>query len=299
MRPRRLWDWILSKLTIDFDFDFSLVSEPPPPGPAQVTVAGTFARFHARAHGDPTRLHTLFLDVAPKLKAAERFAQPTLHCGHFFAAGADSARSEADNYGIDLSTRFLLEVELEIPDILDLTNQETLRDAVAAAADPDLAFEASPYTRSLRVVLDQSNGGNPITDEIGATAFRRGDRGIRFIGVRAISTDELRSVQYRGGTDYHLDREAGLFADLRAKPELVNLVIFSAADVVLHTRRFRVDKGLWRMNPLFGAEPATLDAVYDREGLPRSVVGDPSEWLRSTAASQPFLLDYGRAEDDA
>jgi hypothetical protein len=281
------------------EFDFSgikLVADPPPLGPAQVPVSGTFARFHARAHGDPARLHTLLLDVDGKLAAAERFAQKGLHCGHFFAAGAEGARSEAKNYGIDLRERFLLEIDLEIPDILDLTNQDTLRDAIDAATDPAQHMAMRPYTQSLNVVLDQSNGGNPITDKVGAMAFRRGDRGILFFGARALTNRELRGIVEAGGMSYVLDREAGLFEDLRAQRDLVNLVIFSAADAVLHTRRFKVDGGPWRENPLFGAAPGELDAVYERDGLPSSVVGDPKEWLTADIEPEPFPLDHRRAD---
>jgi hypothetical protein len=295
---RELWDFVRHpSLGPDIDLsDLQLVVDPPPPGPAQVPVEGTFARFHSRAFGDPARLHTLLLDVSAKLDAAERFAQKGLHCGHFFAAGAEGARSEARNYGIDLRGRFLLEVELEIPDILDLTNQDTLRDAVALATDPAQELTMRPYTQSLAIVLDQANGGNPITDKLGATAFHRGDRGILFFGARALTNRELSGVVNGGGMSYHLDREAGLFADLRAQKDLLNLVIFSAADAVLHTRRFRVDGGPWWDNPLFGAPQAELDAVYQREGLPASVVGDPKEWLMADVESQPFPLDHGRAD---
>jgi hypothetical protein len=97
-----------------------------------------------------------------------------------------------------------------------------------------------------------------------------------------------------GATNYIPDLEAGLFADLRARPDATNLVIVAAADVVVRTRRFRVDGGAWRENPLFGATPEALAAVYEREGLPASVVGDPKEWLRIDVESVPFPLDEDR-----
>jgi hypothetical protein len=166
---RDLWDLIRHGLDFDIDLtDIQLVADPPPIGPAQVSVGGVFARYHARAYGDPARLHSLFLDTAGKLNASERFARAGLHCGHFFAAAAGGALEEARYCGIDLSDRFLLEVDIEIPDILDLTNQDTLRDAIAAASDPAEEMAVRPYTQSLRVVVDQTTGGNPITDAVGA-----------------------------------------------------------------------------------------------------------------------------------
>src|SRR5690349_4130532 len=81
-----------------------------PWGPARVAVSGDHARLHSNAHGDPSRLHTLFVDSPEKLAASERFAAARFQCGHFFAADPAGARSEAAHYGVDASTRYMLEV---------------------------------------------------------------------------------------------------------------------------------------------------------------------------------------------
>jgi len=251
-------------------------------GDSSVAVSGPLARFHSRQHGDPSRLHSLLLDTLGKKVAAERFAPAHLFCGHFFAKDADGALSEAGHYGIDLDGRFLLEVIVsELPDVLDLTNEQVLRRVVAAVTDVSEDFLSRPFSQSLAVVLDQSSGGNRLTDAIGSQAFRNGYKGVRFFGARAIDDEQLRYALGQGSWAMWLEDECGLFEDLRARPDLVNVVSFSGSDLVRYITDFRIDGGAWQENALFGLSTTEIEHVYQREALPFSAVGNPENWIQT------------------
>jgi hypothetical protein len=262
----------------DFSIDFGdAFGEVEPPGPHRVVVSGVLARLHSVAHGDPRRLHTLFVDNEAKLAAQERFAAGGFHCGHFFAAGAAGARSEAAHYGIDVHERFLLEVDMEISEILDLTNHEALNEAIASQMDLS-TIGSRPYT-GLLMLMDQTSGGNGLTDDLGIEALRAGCRGVRFFGARAIGDSDYNEM-LMARENIWPDDEARTIASLRRKPDVTNIVVFSASDVVRHARRHRVNGGAWIENPLWASTEAEYAEACARDGIPPSVVRDPQDWFR-------------------
>jgi hypothetical protein len=283
---KRAWRFInpLSRILPDFDLSEGWeewaeeeFGPPPPAGPWRITVDGVFARFHSREHGDPQRLHTLFVDAAEKLAARERFAGYDFISGHFFAAGATGARSEAAHYGIDMSSRFLLEVELELPDVLDFTNYEALPSYINRHV-PKSEEPVSP-SAALLLLLDQTSGGNSFLTDMGWQAAKEGYRGVRFFGARALDDQSFQSAT--AYNNVFPGDDAKLYERLRKKdPSPINVVIFFAANVVRYTRRFRVDGGEWRKNPLFGADEAQVVDLYEREGLPSPVAMDFNDLIQ-------------------
>jgi len=260
----------------------------PPAGPWRITVEGVFARFHSRAYGDPQRLHTLFVDVAQKLAAQERFAGYNFVSGHFFAADTTGARSEAAHYDIDMSSRFLLEVELELPDVLDLTNYEALPEYI----NRNLHKSVKPVapTDALLALLDQTSGGNSLLTDIGAQAAKEGYRGVRFFGARALDDESFQSVLRHSNVFPGDDKK--LYERLRsADPPPINVAIFFAANVARYTRRFRVDGGEWRENPQFGADEAQMVALYEREGLPSPIAMDFDELIQLAPPEDPEIVE--------
>jgi len=260
----------------------------PPAGPSRITVEGVFARFHSRRYGDPQRLHTLFVDVAEKLAAHERFAGYDFISGHFFAADATGARSEAAHYGINMSSRFLLEVDIELPDVLDLTNYEALPEHI----NRNLHKSVKPVapTDALLALLDQTSGGNILLTEIGAQAAIAGYRGVRFFGARALDDESFRSVLRHSNVFPGDDKK--LYERLRrADPPPINVAIFFAVNVARYTRRFRVDGGEWRENPLFGADEAQVVALCEREGLASPIPMDFDELLRLAPPEEGEILE--------
>jgi hypothetical protein len=248
-----------------------------PWGPARTTVSGGYARLHSRVHGDPDRLHTLFVDHPEKLAAQERFAPEGFQCGHFFAADPAGARSEAEHYGVDASARFLLEVELELPDVLDLANYEVLGEWLSKNLDQRY-ISGRPF-EGLLTVIDQTSGGNALTDHIGTQAFVDGYRGVRFFGARAVSDRDLEEMRNTWSIVFG-DEEERMCASFRRKPAVTNLVVFTAANVVRHTRAYRVADGPWRENPLFGATEAEYVSACERDGIPPSAAPDPRDFMQ-------------------
>lgn len=268
-----------------------------PWGPGRISVTGDQARLHSNAHGDPTRLHTLFVDGPEKLAAPERFAAARFQCGHFFAGDPAGARSEASHYGVDSRDRFLLEVRLELPDVLDLTNYETLSGRLRAMLDAKHT-SGKPY-EGLLMVIDQNNGGNLGTDDIGTQAFVDGYRGVRFFGARAVSDADLNEMRNTWSIVFG-DEEERMCAFLRRKPAVTNLVVFTAANVVRYARAHRIDGGPWRQNELFGASEDDYLRACERDGVPPSSAPDPSSLFR--AAPNPddgfFSTNYERPPRD-
>jgi hypothetical protein len=284
-RLKRAWGFVSP--FPEFDFDISegweewadLAFGPiPPAGLWRITIDGEFARFQSSKHGDPERLHTLFVDASDKFAAKERFAGYDFVAGHFFAADAAGARSEAEHYRMDLSSRFLLEVQLRLPDVLDLTNYEALPDYIQRNLD-DSEKPVTPHI-ALLALLDQTSGGNKVLTNIGVQAVKDGYRGVKFFGARILDDKNFESIT--SGTAYALPGDPErMYEHLRRQnPPPINVVVFSAANVVRYTRAFRVDRGEWRENPLFEADEAELDHLYVSEGLPSPSAMDLSDAFR-------------------
>jgi hypothetical protein len=103
---------------------------------------------------------------------------------------------------------------------------------------------------------------------------------VKFFGARILDDKNFESIT--SGTAYALPGDPErMYEHLRRQnPPPINVVVFSAANVVRYTRAFRVDRGEWRENPLFEADEAELDHLYVSEGLPSPSAMDLSDAFR-------------------
>ena len=246
------------------------------PGPARIRWTGVYARLHSRQWGTPDKFHTLFVDTEGKRNARERFAEPLP--GHFFSATVAGARAEAAYYNVQTRSRFLLEVELELPDVFDLTKY----DVMLSEYQRTWARSRIHLCHRFALSVDQSAGGNPLTDDVGIDAFLDRYRGIQFFSVRALTDDHMTEIVTTKEDLY--TNHAGKFCNrLRGEPDIQNLVVFTAGNVVRHTKAYRVNGKKWRPNPRSGLDDDSLEEVYHNEGLPTPMY--PSRKLLSTGTA--------------
>lgn len=243
--------------------------KPPQPAnhalPFSTTFSHSLARFHPRKYLRHDAFWATFLDNRSKWKARERFAGSWLNCGHFFSRTPGGARAEAEFYGLAYNQdRALLEVDVHLEEVLDLTNSHHLREVVARFSEDSERARRAPSIHSLKFLIDQSQGGNAFTDQIGLWATKKGYTAIQFFSARALSDDQLSNLRsdLSSTSDLVGYFESLYFDTLDRDPDLLNLVVLSAPVLMTSISKYRVDETKWRKNPHSGQGLEEMDGLY-------------------------------------
>jgi hypothetical protein len=134
-----------------------------------IRFAGTLYRWH-----EPKRFWSgedfwrTFQDGPWKWDSQQRFAGQDINSGHYFALSSEGAEAEVRSYRIDFSRHRLLEVELSLESILDLTHEHNIRrfGVDGPIKNPEV-FGDDFFMGMLSQLLARILNGNKLTDYIG------------------------------------------------------------------------------------------------------------------------------------
>jgi hypothetical protein len=223
--------------------------------PYSIRLQGNVYRWHAREHvheGDA--FFKTFEDGPWKWAAQGRFAGKNLNCGHYFGLSVEAATEEAKYYGIDEQKAVLLELEGASTRILDLTHPDVMRAIFEMHIDNHEIVSWS-YFNMLQELVERGQGGNVTTDYIGYRAKEEGYDGILFFSARVMNVPWIKSIN----RDLEEPVLQTTFDKLRWDLTLLNVVLFSGANVVKCVHTYRIGEGEPLQNPYFGKG---LDSIY-------------------------------------
>jgi hypothetical protein len=253
-----------------WDGDLGLSPEPfPATGrmPMSSALEGSFVRWH-----DPEFFWSrdafwkTFQDGDWKWDKQERYAGKGLNCGHYFALNREGATAEGKFYNIPFSKRALLTVEGKFDAVLDLTYEAHL---VAVGREAFENFDDLPPRAPLMTLLSylvgHEKGGNAFRDFVGYWAHREGYDGILFFGARALESDPRLLWQIHHGQDEDMTGTYahGYFTDMRRRPDLKNLVIFSGAKLTTRVSSYQLPPGERTTNSLHDMPAGEFDRKLD------------------------------------
>ena len=99
--------------------------------PLSSRIQGPLFRFHAdKFFHEGEAFPKSFEDHPKKWDAKERYARENLVCGHFFSLNEAGVEAEAKHYGITMNGRFLLELEVDLDNVLDLIWEPNIREVI-------------------------------------------------------------------------------------------------------------------------------------------------------------------------
>ncbi|RDJ05068.1 hypothetical protein [Rhizobium grahamii] len=220
------------------------------------TIAGTFFRWHERVSAPPcVSLWQSFLDDDGKWKIQGRFAGPENNCGHFFGLSEPVATSEAIHYDVNFDESEMIEVRASFDRVLDLTTASGRKLAFNAVVENPNFSEAFIAEQ----IIEEITGGTMLTDRIGHWASHGEYEAILYVGPRMVWGPERKGVEGlrpQKPWDYDLfSMYEQLFRDDR-----LNLVVFRGRYLLSRISEFRVGKGEWLRNELYGMGEDEIEA---------------------------------------
>jgi hypothetical protein len=279
--------WLDRLLGLDISLNFDGLAEelanadetPPPPIatsfrqtgtlPHSTRFSGVVCRFHKKQWlftGD--QFYRNWEDSPRKWAARERYAGQGINCGHFFGCSVKGSRAEGAAYKMDAAQHSLLELELDLESALDLTCEENI-DWILGQVFENPEVLGNAYFPKLIELIDHQHGGDQVNEFIGHVAVREGFDSLLFFGARALRKYESAWTMNPEDPLIYMTEQI-VFPDMRAKPDLQNLVVFSGSGLTRRIARYRIDGGDWQPNPFHGVSAQDLDKLleYPAESKP-------------------------------
>lgn len=235
--------------------------------PMSTKVKGELVRFHNPDYfWAKDEFWKTFQDGPWKWGEQQRFAGKDFNCGHYFALNKVGALAESKFYELDLTQYTMLTIKANIDCVLDLTYEDHILELGREAL---VNFDHIPYRSRLMTLLaymlERSKGGNDFTDCAGRWAQRRGYAGILFFGARALERypDLIHRIHHGQDEYMGIPTVHGHFNDMRSKPDLKNLVIFSGAMLTTQISRYQLSSNNQSRNSLFKMDLAKLDSELE------------------------------------
>jgi hypothetical protein len=231
--------------------------------PFAVRLKGGAYRWHSanRVQYGPD-FYKMFVDGPWKWEAQGRFAGKNINCGHYFGLSVAAANEESQYYGTDLKTAVLIEIEGETSRVLDLTHPEVIKYVFEDFVDSS-GVMALFYYPMLQKLIEQSKGGNQVTDYVGWQAKKLGYDGILFYSARAMAY----VTKYRFNRNLEWTTYQNAFYEMRRNPALLNVVLFSGVKLVNGIKSIRIGDGSEPMqNPYFRLGTEKVSEMFGRYG---------------------------------
>ena len=227
-----------------------------------IRLRGTLVRLHDKSRfwrGD--EFFKTFEDGPWKWCAQARFAGKDANAGHYFALTEKGATAEADFYGADRTQLGLLELEIDLGGILDLTTMHGMyfafEENVQNADFIEDDVRADEFVLNELIEIDK--GGTVFTTRVGHWAKSNDYKGILFYGARATRPGGERTVRVDHG--FITDPLTSL-SELRREASNLNLVVFRGTDVISATKAYEIKPDLPRTeNKYYGWTAEALDSV--------------------------------------
>lgn len=223
-------------------------------------IRGIFSRYHSRKwlfEGD--QFYKNFEDSERKWNSNDRYAASGLTCGHFFGCSRAATEVEAAFYGLSTKGCALLEVEMILDGLLDLTYEENI-DWVLSCVFENPELLGRSYFVKLIELIHHQRGGDEVNALIGHVARREGYDGIIFFGARALREYEGLWMLNPEDPLIH-DTEEMAFPLMRGNRDIQNIVVFPGSLLTRSIERYRIDGGEWKENRFFGMAGEKLDNV--------------------------------------
>jgi hypothetical protein len=244
-------------------------SEPPPIAssfkqtgalPHSSSAGGLFCRFQSKEwlyRND--KFHRNFDDSPRKWNAQDRYAGAGVNYGHFFGCSVAASTFEAQSYKMDMHKHSLLELEMTVPSMLDLTYEENI-DWILRRVFENPELVGRSYFSKLIELIHHQKGGDKVNEMIGAIAATEGFDGIIFYGARALRKHA--TAWQTNPEDPLIDMiEQMTFPAMREDQDLQNIVVFSGSLVTRAAARYRIDGGAWQPNPYYGISEEQFDQI--------------------------------------
>jgi hypothetical protein len=232
------------------------------PLPMSSRLVGTLYRWHnPKYFWSGADFWRTFQNGPRKLSSQERYAGHNINCGHYFALSAKGAAAEAHFYRMDLTRCRLLEVEISLESVLDLTHEDNIRQiGLSGAIENPEAFGDDFFMGTLSHLLASERGGNGLTDYIGCKALRDEYDGVLFFGARALQAfpDLEWQIFKRRDIGMGIPLVPSIFYEMRKEHSLKNLVVFSGRVLTTKILRYRMPPNDYVDNLYFGTDAATL-----------------------------------------
>jgi hypothetical protein len=242
-------------------------------------MRGSLFRYQARTNlyrGE--NFYKMFVDGAWKWKGQQRFAgggvnpypkegEPAeykLNTGHYFATTSDSARAEIRHYIEEdfVANYALLEIDVTIDDILDLTELNSIRAVANAYGVKGNIWDL------LAELISTETGGNALSTASGHYAHNEGYAGVRFFSARALTprqAERLREARYWDDVAEYLEKKPVLESMQRQSGGQC-IVVFSGTLLTRAVKSYRIDDGPWEENPRFGCDQSTIEELWGEFG---------------------------------
>ena len=232
-------------------------------------------RFQRKTRLEPWETwYWMYHDGNHKWEATDRYAARHTAYGHFFTLSPKSGISEIEHYGGDQNEYDRTGIICNLDNVLDLTNRETIQ----WFFESNVEMDYSPHWMDLiDFLLDQSSGGDTLTDFIGNVAFKLGYNGIATFGARSAQ----RHWPNPGEIDGRNRDLAGFSYDsMREDGNCINFMIFFGSNVVRSAKKVLLPlsampdghKTTSIVNPYFEKPHAEIDRLFMDD--PRRDEGD-------------------------
>jgi hypothetical protein len=233
--------------------------------PMSIAFEGSLLRWHDPDYfWEGENFWKTFRDGPWKWKDRQRYAGISMNCGHYFSLAQDGADAEGHFYKLDMEKYSLLTVDAHFDAVLDLTYEDHLLTVGRKAFSN---FEELPSRSRLMELLsylvERERGGNVLTDLIGRWARSEGYDGILFFGARSLlSFPELvRQIEHGQDDAMGMPIAHGYFSEMRRTPSLLNIVLFSGAQLTKRIRSFHFPPGKRNANPYYNADDSRIDEL--------------------------------------
>jgi hypothetical protein len=227
-----------------------------------VRLRGKVVRLHEREYfWSGENFFKTFEDGPWKWSAQTRFAAKDINTGHFFALTEAGAIAEANFYGVDQTKLGLLELEVDLDAVLDLTKLGGLNLAFEENVKNPSFFDEHRHRDEiiLNEMIDIEKGGSVLTDRIGYWAVHCGYDGILFFGARANRPNNERHVRLDNGFVISFASELDLWRD---DTNRINLVVFQGSNLIRSVISYTMKPDVPRTeNIYFGWPEEKLDSL--------------------------------------